>query len=296
MNALNFHHLRYFHATARSGSLTAAAKRLNVSQSAMSVQLKQLEASLGVALFDREHKSLRLTEEGRMVLDYANTIFRTGEEMLATLQNKSGQFRKKLRIGAVTTLSRNFQLGFLHEAIDDNEVEVVIHSLSLREALAQLSAHQLDMVLSNRAVPPSGGSAFRSDLVAEQPVSLLCHKRMRRRRAFRFPEDLQGVPMVLPTPSSDLRIWFDQIIERAGIALLIAAEADDMAMLRLLAREMPAIALLPSVVVKDELESGELVEAYRVPGLQESFYAITSKRRYPNPHVAKLLARSTALS
>lgn len=46
---------------------------------------------------------------------------------------------------------------------------------------------------------------------------------------------------------------------------------------------------LPPVVVQYELESGELVEAYWIPDLKERFYAITSKRRYPNPYVQQLL-------
>ena len=74
MSQLNYHHLRYFHAIVREGTLTRAAESLHVSQSALSIQLKKLEESLDCALFDRQHKTLILTEEGKMVLDYAETI------------------------------------------------------------------------------------------------------------------------------------------------------------------------------------------------------------------------------
>lgn len=169
----------------------------------------------------REHKSLQLMGEGRIVLDYANSIFRTGEELLATFQNRSGEYRKTLRVGAVATLSKNFQLGFLREVIADNEVEVIIRSAIMRELFSQLQAH----------------------LVSEQPVSLLCHKEMRTWETFRFPEDLAGMPVVLPTDNSEIHNGFDQIMDRTGQSLLVAAEADDMAILRLLAREMNAMAL-----------------------------------------------------
>jgi LysR family transcriptional activator of nhaA len=76
---INFHHLRYFHAIAKEGSLTRAAKRLSLSQSALSVQLKRFEQSLGMAMFAREHKSLVLTEAGRLTLDHAESIFRLGD-------------------------------------------------------------------------------------------------------------------------------------------------------------------------------------------------------------------------
>ena len=85
MSFLNYHHLRYFRAIAREGSLTRAAQLLNVSQSALSVQLGRLEESLGQPLFERKNKALTLTEAGRIALDYSESIFRSGDELLDLL-------------------------------------------------------------------------------------------------------------------------------------------------------------------------------------------------------------------
>jgi len=71
---------------------------------------------------------------------------------------------------------------------------------------------------------------------------------------------------------------------------LIAAEVDDMAMLRLVARESPGVALVPPVVVKEELERRVLVEHARVTGLRETFYAATMSRRFANPLLRELLS------
>lgn len=292
MSQLNYHHLRYFHAIVREGTLTAAAERLNVAQSALSVQLKQLEQNLGVPLFERKHKSLQLTEEGRIVYNYAQTIFQAGEEMMATLQNSGDRYKEVLRVGAVATLSRNFQLSFLHEVIDDERVEVVIHSASMSELLDQLEGHDLDLVLSNRPVQREGDSRLQSYLVDEQPVSLVGGQSFRKRRKFRFPEDLKDTPLVLPTRESGIRMRFDLILQQHGIVPLIAAEADDMAMLRLLAREVGGVSLLPPVVVYEELVNEELYELCQVPNLYERFYAMTVTRRFPNPHVEELIKRT----
>jgi len=89
MAFLNYHHLRYFRAIANEGSLTRAAERLNISQSALSTQLRSLEESLGVPLFYRQNKSLVLTEAGRIALDYSQSIFRSGEELMAVLKNQA---------------------------------------------------------------------------------------------------------------------------------------------------------------------------------------------------------------
>lgn len=289
MRSLNYHHLLYFYAIVREGSLTQAAHSLHISQSALSIQLRKLEEQLECALFDRQHKSLILTEEGRMVMDYAETIFRTGEELMATLQHQNTRFRNVLRVGAVSTLSKNFQLSFLREALMDTEVEVIIHAGSLAELLEQLQAHTLDLVLSNTPILRDREQVLRSHLVDTQPVSLIAPKSFRHKKNFSFPNDLRDIPLILPSTQSSLRNSFDLIMEQAGISPLIAAEADDMAMLRLLAREMNALALLPPVVVQDELRTGELRTVCQVPSLEEAFYAITARRRYPSRYVKKLL-------
>ena len=93
---LNYHHLRYFWAVAHEGNLTRTAQRLNLSQSALSVQIKQLEDRLGHALFERRGRQLHLTEAGRIALDHADAIFSTGQELVATLTGPV-QNRKALR-------------------------------------------------------------------------------------------------------------------------------------------------------------------------------------------------------
>jgi LysR family transcriptional activator of nhaA len=290
--ALNYHHLRYFRAIARAGSLTGAARRLNVAPSALSIQLRTLEEALGHALFERAGRTLTLTEAGRIALDHAETIFRTGEELVARLKGQAAA-QQVLRVGAVATLSRNFQLAVLRPLIGRAEVELVVRSGSLAELLAQLAAHTLDLVLANAPVPRDAETAWQSLLVDQQPASLVGRARERRRR-LRFPGDLDGLPMLLPSRASSLRAAFDLLIEQAGVRPHILAEVDDMAMLRLLARESPGVTLVPPVVVRDELANGALRELCAVPGLTESFYAVTLSRRFPNPLLRDLLGAAPA--
>lgn len=288
MSFLNYHHLRYFRAIANEGSLTKAARHLNLSQSALSVQLRQLEESLAQPLFLREHKSLVLTEAGRIALDYAETIFRSGEEMTEVLRNQSSNHRQILHVGAVATLSRNFQLGLLKPLLSRSDVELVLRSGSLRDLLAQLKVHTIDLVLSNLPVRRDVESGWHSHLLDDQPVSLVS-RRVYGQKRFRFPDDLRTTSIVLPSLDSNIRTAFDRLLDRLGIRPIIAAEVDDMAMLRLLARETTGVTLVPPVVVRDELEAGDLVERHRIPEIHESFYAITPSRRFPNPLVRELI-------
>lgn len=292
MAFLNYHHLRYFRAIAHEGSLTKAAQHLGLSQSALSVQLRSLEDSLGQPLFERQHRALVLTEAGRIALEYADSIFRSGEELTDLLQNRAARSRTFLRVGATSNLSRNFQLSFLRPLISREDVELVIHSGSLRELLAQLQAHELDVLLSNTAVRRDAETGWYSHLLDEQPVSLVGHKK-RGMKPFNFPADLRTTPLVLPSLESSIRVAFDVLMDQAGIRPIIAAEVDDMAMLRLMARETNGVTLVPSIVVKDELASGLLVERHRFPQVKETFYAITPSRRYPNPILRELMSRKS---
>ena len=112
MTEMNYNHLRYFWEVAHDGNLTRTAARLNLSQSAVSVQIRKLEDRLGQRVFERRNRQLHLTEAGRITLDYADTIFGAGQELIATLR-RTGNARQVLRVGALATLSRNFQIEFL---------------------------------------------------------------------------------------------------------------------------------------------------------------------------------------
>ena len=290
MSKLNYNHLRYFRAVAREGNLTRAAEQLNLSQSALSVQIRKLEEQLGQELFERRGRQLHLTEAGRVTLDYADTIFTAGEELIGTL-NTTGGNRKALRIGALATLSRNFQIGFLEPILDRPDVEIILRSggpVELHQALASLS---LDVILTNQPPANDAITPFVTHRLAEQRVSLIG-----------LPDQVQTIndlpallatrPLILPTRETSLRVGFDALADRLDIRPQIAAEVDDMAMMRLLTREGIGLAVMPPIVVKDELESGYLVEAARLTDIAETFYAITIERKFPNPLVKELLAAS----
>jgi LysR family transcriptional activator of nhaA len=288
MLALNFHHLRYFWTIATEGSLAAAARRLNVSASALSVQLKALEDQFGHPLFERRGRALTLTEAGRIALDHASTIMRAGDELVATLRGLGSLSRRPLRIGAVATLSRNFQIGLLRPLLRRPGIELTLRSGTFAELTGALAAHSLDLVLANQRLPEEGDGEWQTALLADQPVSLVSRP-AGRARAFRFPDDLRRLPLVVPSRASVIRSGFDRLLETAGVSPRILAEVDDMAMLRLMARDSPGVTLVPSIVVVDELASGTLVERCQVPGVREPFYAITRRRRFPHPLLRALL-------
>jgi LysR family transcriptional activator of nhaA len=127
-------------------------------------------------------------------------------------------------------------------------------------------------------------------LIRDQPVSLIGD--------FDYPEDsreladiLAEEPLIVPTVASNIRIAFDALIERLQVHPRIQAEVNDMTMLRVIAREKTGLAVVPPIVVKDELDQQVLREVRKVPDIRETFYAVVLKRQFPSPLLAKLIGR-----
>jgi len=282
---MNYHHLRYFREVAHEGNLTRAAQRLNLSQSALSTQIKRLEARLGHDLFERTGRKLLLTEAGQIALDHADQIFGTGAELLATL-DRSGEIRPPLRVGALSTLSRNFQLAFLRPILATGETDVILKSGSARVLYDSLKSLALDVVLTTEPPHSEVYSNFTAHRIDEQPVGVYGHPA--RLNYPTLKALLADQPIILPT-ESPIRTGFESLVARLRITPRVLADVDDMAMVRLLARENAGIAIAPSVVVRDEVAAGLLAAAPFDLRINESFYAVTVRRNFPHQVLDNLL-------
>ena len=285
MDRLNYHHLRYFREVAHHGNLTRTAERVNLSQSALSTQIKQLEERLGHKLFDRVGRSLVLTEVGRITLDHADRIFGTGEELIATL-DRSRAVHPPLRVGALSTLSRNFQIRFLSPVLGRDDVQLILKSGSEDVLFEALKALAIDVLLTTEPPQSVLGSDLPAHRVAEQTVGL--HGTPERLKDTTLRTLLQSQPLIVPTDNV-IRRGFDSLVARLQITPNIVADVDDMAMVRLLARADAGVAVAPDVVLADEIASGRLVTAPFDLKVAESFYAVTVQRSFPHPLLAELL-------
>jgi len=289
---LNYHHLRYFREVATEGNLGRAAERLNVAQSALSIQIKQLEDRLGFQLFDRVARSLVLTEAGRIALDHADRIFTAGDELLATL-HQSGDAAPPLRIGALSTLSRNFQMQFLRPLLSSGQYQLSLQSSNTKTLLQDLETLALDVVLTTQ-IPQTGSKfQFAAQQIAQQPVYL--HGLPERLRYDSLADLLAHEPLIVPTENV-IRAEFENLITNLGITPNVVASVDDMAMVRLLAREGVGVALTPSIVVADEVANGILQAAAFDLGIHEPFFAVTLPRKFPHPALKELLVGQATVS
>ncbi|MEM9315446.1 MAG: LysR family transcriptional regulator, partial [Pseudomonadota bacterium] len=101
--SLNYKHLKYFWTVAHEGSLARASETLHITAPALSVQIQKLEEQLGHQLFERKGRQLVLNEAGRVALDYADTIFTAGADLVGTLKGFDARSRQIVRVGAMAT-------------------------------------------------------------------------------------------------------------------------------------------------------------------------------------------------
>ena len=221
-------------------------------------------------------------------LRYFLAIAQAGTLTRAAVRGLDTAKRTTVRIGAMATLSRNFQVTFLQPIVGRADARIVIRSGSMRELLHMLEAHHIDVLLTNTLPPRDETTTWTPHILADQPISLVGRPLGRGKRTS-VKHLLETAPLIVPTIENHIRGEFDAFAERLGVTPLIAAEVDDMAMVRLLAREGLGMAVAPPIVVRDELAAGDLREFGPLPGLKETFYAITPNRRFPNPLVKELM-------
>ncbi|MCB9780619.1 MAG: LysR family transcriptional regulator [Alphaproteobacteria bacterium] len=294
---LNYHHLHYFWVTAREGSLTRAAKRLRLSPSTVSSQIKSLEDSLEVELFERRGRRLVLTPTGRMVADYADEIFGLGRELSDAVRHRTGGDRPvRLRVGAVSILHKLVVYRLVAPALALRDVDVHLVCIEDRaEALvAELALHHLDLVLTDTPVGLAREVQAETRVLGSSGLSVFGTPALAERFADGFPGSLDGAPMLFPTAGSTVRAQLEDWIERTGIAPDVVAEFSDSALMKAFGHAGTGLFVLPSLVSADVVDTYGVRCLGALDGLAERYYAHTMERRIQNPAIAAIVRAAEA--
>lgn len=287
MSRLNYHHLQYFWQVAKMGNLTKTAEKLHISQSALSSQIKQLEESLDCQLFTRQGRKLVLTEMGNVAFSYAESIFSKGNELETLLRQGYESEIQTIRAGVLSTMSRNFIESFVEPVLSNHAIKIEIFSASQPRLLTMLSNHELDLALTNIEVRGNTQELWECILLNRQPINVIGPDGFDIKPE--FSKKYEQFNWILPNNDSPIRTAFDGLCALHHIEPKVIAEANDMAMLRLLARDSPGLTVMPQVVVKDEINSGLLKRYSELPDVYENFYAVTIKKHFRKPEINNLV-------
>lgn len=287
---INYHHLFYFKAIAEEGSVSKAALKLRIGQPTLSAQLKQFEETLGVQLFDRHHKKLVLTEQGRVALDYSKSIFRMGSEMYEVLHDRLKPLKPHLHIGALDSVPKQIVLQLVKHAYRISPCQITLSEGKADELIRELTAHRMDLLITNFLPTGLDAKGLFPRAVVKKNVAFYGAPTFKTLRKG-FPGSISGQPMILPTYDSKLRQELDHWAKLNKVEMNVIAETQDIAMKKLMAVE--SIGLIPSAThtVTGQVLRGELVEIGRLKGVYEELLLVSAHRKIANPIAAKLMER-----
>jgi len=288
MEWLNYHHLRYFWAVAREGSVTRAAEKLHISQPTVSAQIRELEEALGERLFLRTGRTLALTDVGRTVFRYADEIFGLGRELLDTVKGRPTGRPARLSVGIANVVPKLVAYRLIEPALQLPE-PVLMECVEDRpdRLLAELAVHTLDVVLNDAPVGPLVNVRAYSHLLGDCSVTVFGVPALAR-HARRFPASLDGAPFLLPTQNTALRRGLDQWFDEQRIRPQVVGEFEDSALLKVFGQAGRGLFTAPTAIADEVRRQYGVRRIGEIEPVRERFYAISVERRLKHPAVVAI--------
>jgi LysR family transcriptional regulator, transcriptional activator of nhaA len=284
---INYHHLFYFKTIAEEGTVSKAAEKLRLGQPTLSAQLKQFEDTLGVQLFERHHKKLVLTEQGKVALDYSKNIFKMGSEMYEVLHDRLKPAKPSLHLGALDSVPKHVSLQLVKRALKISPCQITLSEGKSDELIRELSAHRMDLVVTSFL--PSGIEAkgFYPKPITKKNVAFYGAPKFKNLRKG-FPKSISGQPMILPTYDSKLRQDLDHWAKLNNIELNIVVESQDISVKKLMATHELGLIAAATHTVTEYILRGELVEIGQLQGVYEELFLLTAQRKIENQIATQL--------
>ena len=249
---LNYNHLFYFHVVAAEGSVARAAERLGVTQPTISEQVRTLERSLGVALFERTPTGLKLTDDGRVAYDHTSVMFRQGERLIEALGQAPPSVPRTLRVGLSGAVARSTSAGFLAPLFALDDCTPSVRTGDAAELLRDLRGGELDLVLSETE-PPEATRRGIEIVVLDRPRLVAVGQ-----PAVAPSATWDNVALVHYRPSSAFHWDVEAFLDQRGLRPAIAAEADDALLLLEAASRGGFVVFVPRALARDAVASGRL--------------------------------------
>ena len=287
---MNFKHLHYFWATAKAGGVMRAAEQLHITPQTLSGQIKLLENQLGCALFRKSGRRLELTEEGRAALVYADQIFALGNELEADLgRSRGGRKTLDFRVGLADSVPKAIAYRLLEPALGLPEpVRLVCHEGKLSDLLGQLAVHRLDLVMADEPMGRQLSVKAFNHALGTTPMSFFCTPALKRGLKRRFPNNLDGAPMLTQGASSAMRGRLDLWLARHQLHPQVVGEFDDAALMKAFGREGRGVFMSPTVLEAETCDQYGVRVLGRTGELVEEFFAISVERRITHPCVVAI--------
>lgn len=288
---LNYRHLHYFWVVAKEGGFARAAERLDMAVQTISAQVRELEKSFGHQLLKPAGRGVALTDAGQAAFARAEEIFQLGQVIGDEVREAANGKVARLAIGLSDGISKLAAHALLAPVLGTPQLRLVCHEGEVEQLLGELSLHHLDVVLAGQPAPRNPNLRLTSERLVESPVEWYGPDTLvgKAERA-RFPQSLDGLPVLLPTGHSALRSTLDRWFESHGLQPRIVGEFEDSALLAVFAAR--GLGVFP--VSRLGADDVSLVRGLRLLGrsedVKEEIHAIRSRRGQHHPLVLQMIA------
>ena len=281
---LNYNHLYYFHVAATEGTVAAAAQRLRVTQPTVSEQLRTLERSLRVSLFERQASGLKLTEAGRLAFEHTSMMFQAGERLMQALGHDPAALPRTLRVGISGSVGRVTSTNFMMPLLALEGSVPSIRGGDGADLIRELRGNELDLVLIESEPPTAARQGL--EMIELDRVTLV---------AVAQPDlvpavDWQDVGMVQYRASSALRWDIEAYLNTNGLRPKLVGETDDALFLLEAAARGGFVTFVPRSVARDAIAAGRLKALASLTATHAGVFAL-----YQDGETADLARRAVKL-
>jgi len=281
---LNYKHLRYFAAVARTGSIVRSAAELHVTPQSISGQLRELEDALGVPLLRRAGRGVELTDTGRRIAGYAGEIFALGDALVDAARAESAQRSMPYRVGIADSVPKSIGYRVVAPALLlSDPVRLVCREGALPALLAELAIHRLDLVIADRPLPSELNVRGYSHLLGASDVSAFAAPALLRTLPSAFPALLDGAPLLLPGESAAVRPRLVAWLAAQRLHPRIVGEIDDGALMKAFGQGGAGVFVAPTAAAADIERQYHVRALGRIADVVDELYAITTERRMRHP-------------
>lgn len=251
--------LRAFIAIAELGTFTAGAKRVHVTQAAISMQIRQLENELGAKLFIRAPRRVILTEAGEQLLQRARQILRDHDAALDEIAELAGAERGRLRVGSASAMVTTDVLPKLLKEVRKQHAgaEITVVSGTSESLVQQILGGELDIAFVSLPVEARGINTER--LSQDQLVAIASprHRLAKQRTVSAYT--LAGEKLILGERGGNTRRLIDHFFSQAGVTLQISMELSRQAAIRRMVEEDMGVGIVPLHTVGEAVAKGRLI-------------------------------------
>lgn len=292
-NPFNYKHLYYFWVVAKEGGMSKAADKLDMAVQTVSAQVRELERDLGCELLKPAGRGLALTEAGMAAMQQADQIFQLGEALPSLVRDAVSAPGVRLWVGISDGLPKLMVRRLLQPIVNEPQLRLLCLEGQFNDLLGNLALHKLDVVISDRPAPSNPNIKLYSHALGASSVAWYGTTALLVKSHKPFPENLNDLPVLLPTAHTASRDRLDHWMEQRNIRPRVVGEFEDSALLKTFGASGMGVFPAAESVQEDLLTHYAVQRMGQCAGVTEHFFAIGTEKKVQHPLVQRLLHPST---